>query len=33
MEKNDLTHKLQEAVQTVVSAINQRLVGRTSPKY
>jgi uridine kinase len=31
VEENHLSHKSQEAVQSIISAINERLVGRTSP--
>lgn len=31
MEKKHPSHNLQEAVQSIVSAINQRLIGRTGP--
>ncbi|WP_054022976.1 hypothetical protein [Bacillus sp. FJAT-28004] len=31
MEENYLSHKSQEAVQSIISAIHERLVGRTSP--
>lgn len=31
MENNHLTHKSQEAVQSIVSAINHRMISRTNP--
>jgi uridine kinase len=31
VEKNHLTNKSQEAIKAVVSAINRRLIGRSSP--
>ncbi|MGM1049758.1 MAG: hypothetical protein ACQEXX_26985 [Bacillota bacterium] len=31
VENNHLTHKSQEAVQSIVSAINHRMISRTNP--